>query len=387
MDKKRLTNLIKRPEGPKLDFKQIIDVVSEGGRKELAKDVCAIANSKGGRGYIILGIEDGTKRITGIEAMDISEEQIQQIISSRCEPPIPVSLEIDQYEGKKIGIITVYDGPQKPYQIKDNGSFYIRRGSTTDTMRKQEIIAALQESYSFNAETAPITGSSIDFINMNLVKRYFDSKGLKINEVTKGELLESSAIIHKDRESGNEMVTLGGLLVFSDKNYIFVPHNFIRIINKIEGNSREDIIIQGDLLGIIDKCEIVLKESLPKEYPVEAVFEAVMNAVIYRDYTVYSKEIMVIIDNNSVSVISPGVYADAKNTLNSAYHKRNMWIYEKVVSMDSKGRLLKEEKGFAQMKKLFKNIGKVMFVNNVNENSFKVIFPGINRLKHKNHII
>jgi hypothetical protein len=52
--------------------------------------------------------------------------------------------------------------------------------------------------------------------------------------------------------------------------------------------------------------------------------------------------------------------------------------------MDSQGRLLKNEKGFTKMKKLFKNIGKVMFVNNINENSFKVIFPGINRLKHQN---
>lgn len=387
MEKKRLTNIIKRPESPKLDFKQLIDVVSEGGRKEFAKDVCAIANSKGGRGYIILGIEDGTKRVIGIDGMEISEEQVQQIVSSRIDPPIPVSLEITEYEGKKIGIITIYDGPNKPYQIKDNGSFLIRRGSTTDTMRKQEIIAALQESFSFNAETFPIANSNVGSINMQLVKKYFDSKGLKVSETSKKELLESAAIIYMDRESGSEMATLGGLLVFSDKNYLYVPHNFIRVINRLEGKKQDDIIIQGDLMGIIDKSQDVLNESLPDIYPVDAVFEAVMNAVIYRDYTVYNKEIMVIIDDNSVSVVSPGVFADSKNTITSSYYKRNMWIYEKIVSMDSKGRLLKEDKGFTKMKKSFKNIGKVMFVNNINENSFKVIFPGINRLKHKNNTI
>jgi len=55
--------------------------------------------------------------------------------------------------------------------------------------------------------------------------------------------------------------------------------------------------------------------------------------------------------------------------------------------MDSKRRLLKSEKGFTKMKKLFKNMGRVIFINNINENSFKVIFPGINKLKHKNNII
>lgn len=381
MDKKRLTNIIKRPESPKLDFKQLIDVVSEGGRKEFAKDVCAIANSKGGRGYIILGIEDGTKRVIGINDMEISEEQVQQIVSSRIDPPIPISLEITEYEGKKIGVITIYDGPNKPYQIKDNGAFLIRRGSTTDTMRKQEIIAALQESFSFNAETFPIVGSNMNSINMNLVKKYFDSKGLKVSEEAKKELLESASIIYMDRESGSEMATLGGLLVFSAENYLFVPQNFIRVVNRLEGRKRDDIIIQGDLLSIIDKSQEVLNDCLPDNYPVDAVFEAVMNAVIYRDYTVYYKEIMVIIDDNSVSVISPGVFADSKNTITSSYYKRNMWIYEKIVSMDSRKRLLKEEKGFTKMKKSFKNIGKVMFINNINENSFKVIFPGINRLK------
>ncbi len=384
MDKKRLTNLIKRPEGTKLDFKQTIDIVSESGRKELAKDICAIANSKWGRGYIILGVEDTTKRIIGIDGLDISEEQVQQIISTRSEPPIPVALELVNYDGKTLGVITIYDGPHKPYQIKDNGAFYIRRGSTTDTMRKQEIIESLQEGFSLNAETIPIAGSCMDSINNELVKKYFDSKGLKINDSIKKQLMESAGIIHAERESDCELATLGGLLVFSDKNYLFLPHNFIRVVNKLEGKETEDVIVQGNLLSMIDKSELILKESLPEEYPVEAVFEAVMNAVIYRDYTVYSKEIVVIIDNNSVSVTSPGVFADTKNTFNNAYNKRNMWIYEKIISMDSQGRLLKAEKGFTKMKKLFKNIGKVMFVNNINENSFKVIFPGINKLKHQN---
>lgn len=387
MDGKRLTNLIKRPEGPKLDFKQVIDIVTESGRKEIAKDVCAIANSKGGRGYIILGIEDKTKRVMGIGSLDITEEQIQQIITSRSEPPIPISLELVEYEGKRLGIINIYDGPQKPYQIRETGAFYIRRGSTNDTMRKEEIIVALQESFSLNSEVFPIVNSSADSINFELVKLYFASKHIEVNEKDKYELMISSSILFADKESGRQMATLAGLLVFSDENFIFFPHNFIRIVNKVEGTEKNDIIIQGNLLSMIDKSEIILKESLPEEYPVEAVFEAVMNAVIYRDYTIWSREIIVVIDNNSVSVISPGAFVETQNTVNNNYTKRNMWIYEKLLSMDPKGRLLKSEKGFNKMKKLFKNMGRTLFINNLNENSFKVIFPGINKLKRKNNII
>ncbi|MBP1743153.1 MAG: ATP-binding protein [Firmicutes bacterium] len=383
MDSKRLSNLIKRPEGPKLDFKLTIDLQLESGRKELAKDVCAIANSKGGRGYIIIGIEDKTKKVVGVEDLGITEEQIQQIITSRSEPPIPVSLEYVDYDKKTLGIINIYDGPHKPYQVRETGAFYIRRGSTTDIMRKQEIIEALQDSLNLNVETFPVVNSSPDALDEGLIKAYFDSKGLAINDENRLELLESASIIHLDKESGTLMATLGGLLVFSKTNSLYIPHNMIRIVNRIEGKAVDDIIVQGDLLDMIDKSEEILRRSLPEEYPVGALHEAVMNAVIYRDYTDYSKEISVIIDSNSVSVVSPGLFADSKSAPNNSYKKRNMWIYEKMVAIDPKDRLLLADKGINRMKKLFKNIGRVIFVNNFAEDSFKVIFPGISRIKHK----
>lgn len=383
MDSKRLSNLIKRPEGAKLDFKQTIDLEIESGRKELAKDVCAIANSKGGRGYIIIGIEDKTKRVVGIGGLEITEEQIQQIVTSRSEPPIPISLEFVEYDRKTLGVINIYDGPHKPYQVRETGAFYTRRGSTTDVMRKQEIIEALQDSLNLNVETFPVVNSSPDALDEGLLKAYFDSKGLAINEDNRLELLESASIIHLDKESGTVMATLGGLLVFSKTNSLYIPHNMIRIVNKIEGKAVDDVIIQGDLLGMIDKSAEILRLSLPEGYPVEAVHEAVMNAIIYRDYTDYWKEISVTIDSNSVSVVSPGLFADSKGAPNNSYNKRNMWIYEKILAIDPQDRLLLADKGINRMKKLFKNIGRINFINNFAEDSFKVIFPGISRIKHK----
>ena len=57
MDSKKLLSLIKREEGPKLDFKLRLELFYETGKKELTKDICAIANSNGGRGYIIVELK------------------------------------------------------------------------------------------------------------------------------------------------------------------------------------------------------------------------------------------------------------------------------------------------------------------------------------------
>ena len=83
MDEHKLLSLLKGEEGPKLDFKERIDIATESGKKELSKDIIAMANSQGGRGYLIIGVQDKTKKILGIESKKYSEETIQQIISLR----------------------------------------------------------------------------------------------------------------------------------------------------------------------------------------------------------------------------------------------------------------------------------------------------------------
>lgn len=379
MNKKKLASLLKRQEGVKLDFKQEIDLNTESGKKEFAKDICALANSRGGRGYLIIGIEDKTKRVIGVEMLSFTEEQIQQIVSSRCEPPIPISLEFIDYENKKVAVITIYQSSQKPYQFRENGAFYIRRGSTTDTMRKQELISSFEENMSLNIEFTPIVKSSITSLEFELVDKYFMLHGIDINDENRISFMENTRMIFLDEEEKEHYATVGGLLVFSRRNYLYMSNNMIRIVNKINKELDEVIIVQGDLLSMIDKSEEYLLEILTANYPYRAVYEAVKNAVLYRDYTIMDKEIEVVIDYNSVRVISPGILIkNDKNGFSHNYIKRNMWIYEKLITLDENKRFAQSGRGFTRMKKAFKKYGKVMFINSLKENSFKVVFPGIN---------
>ncbi|MZK51227.1 helix-turn-helix domain-containing protein [Clostridium beijerinckii] len=379
MDSKKLLSLIKREEGTKLDFKLKLELFCETGKKELTKDICAIANSSGGRGYIIVGVEDKTKNIIGIQENDMfKEEQIQQIITTRCEPPIPIEVDFVEIKNKKIGVISIYDGGQKPYQVRDNGAFYIRRGSTTDVMRKQELIVLLEENLSLTIETCPLIKSSIDILNMELVTRYFSKKGIEINEENKRFLLLSAGIAFEHKEGAPLKCTYGGLLVFSDKNYIYIPNNMIKIINKLEKTNGELHIIQGNLLSMIDSAEEKIKEILPKNYPMQAIIEAIKNAVLYREYFDLNKIIEIIIDRNKIIISSPGEFIDENvKGQRTNYNKRNIWLYEKLISLDEKRRFLNSGRGFTIIKNSFKGKGRVKFINSRAEHSFKVILPGI----------
>lgn len=383
MDSKRLLSLIKKEEGVKLDFKLKLSLQSEGNKKELAKEVCAIANSRGGRGYIIIGVEDKSKEIIGVnESEIIKEEQVQQIVSSRCEPPIPISVDTCKIQGKRICVITIYSGDQKPYQIRESGAFYIRRGSTTDTMRKQELIEAFEENLDFFMETSTVMKSDISFLDEDLLKQYFENKGIELNEENKEFLLESSRIAYREKESGKMNCTLGGLLIFSNYNSLWIPQNMIKIINRINKNKDEAIIIQGSILEMVDKSENAIYDLMPKEYPSSAIIEGIKNAVLYRKYSSINRVIEINIGYKSVSINSPGALIEKNNLGKEISHsKRNMWIYEKLITLDNNKRFLNNGRGFSRMKKAFYGVGKVKLINSIKDDYFKVILPGLNIYK------
>ena len=307
MDIKKLQRLLKKEEGTKLDFKLRLELWNETGKKELAKDVCAIANSKGGRGYIVVGIIDKSKVIEGIKEEELfKEEQIQQIISSRCEPPIPVKVDFLDIKDKKVGVITILTGEQKPYQVRENGAFYIRRGSTTDIMRKQELLRIFEENLDLTIETSTIARSDISLLDNELLERYFNKKGIKLTEENKIFLLESTGIINIDKETGEEKCTYGGLLVFSEENSLCIPNNMIRIINRVNKEVDEINIIQGSLITMILKSEELIKNIVPTSYPIVAIMEAIKNAILYRAYSEVNRVIEVVIAQNSVVIDSPG---------------------------------------------------------------------------------
>lgn len=376
MDLRKLKFLLKNGEGTKVDFKLKIDLLTESGRKELAKDVCSIANSKGGRGYLIIGVEDKSRNIIGIEDMDYTEEQIQQIVSSRCDPPVPIDIETVTYENKKLLIINIYDGPQKPYQSRDNGAFYIRRGSTTDIMRKQELVSAFQNNLSLNIEACPIVKTDINHLDLKMVDKYFYNQGIIADDSNRLKLMENASIITQDKESNDYLITLGGLLVFCKINNVYIPHNMIKIIN---GDSRYSKFITGDLLTMLNLTEKYFLEEFPQRYPVNALFEVVKNAVLFRDYAIFNREIEVIIRYSKIYIIIPGAFSKFSEGNYFLQGKRNMWIYEKLLTLDEEKKLYNTGNNVFYIKKPFMSKGKVIFVNSIRENCLKVILPGISR--------
>lgn len=382
MDAQKLTALLKRSEGPKLDFKAKLDLTTESGKKELAKDVMAIANSQGGRGHILVGIEDKTKAVLGIAEDSYSEERIQQIISNRCEPPLSIRYETVPFGPDKwIGVITIFYSNKKPHQMYQTGAFYIRRGSTTDFARRDEIAAMLQQGGIIHNEQIPLYNVDSTVLDWDRVQAYLKRTNYPVRDPKDLREFCNLGLLYFDRDEEIYNPTVGAMLLFCPELQRYMPHTSIRIVNWLTAQ-RQEHWVQGTVTELLDRAMDILTEALGASgYPMEALEEALCNAIVHRDYFDHAREILVYLGRKRIEISNPGCIhgkepLDNLSRENNPY-RRNNWLYHQLMVLDEKNRFTKYGLGLARIKGNLKSQGRVRFISLRKINMFKVILPGV----------
>jgi len=125
-----IINLLEQGEGQAVEFEKGVPSADD-----LAREMVAFANSDGGK--IIYGIDDKNKHLIGL---DIDNDQftswVSEVGTSRCVPPINPTVEIVEKNDKKIAVITVNEGEEKPYKTDD--ICYIRDVKISRPAREDE---------------------------------------------------------------------------------------------------------------------------------------------------------------------------------------------------------------------------------------------------------
>ncbi|MHC1747621.1 MAG: helix-turn-helix domain-containing protein [Cellulosilyticaceae bacterium] len=366
MDTYKIKQLLKKEEGFKLDFKLEINLELESEKKEFVKDVIAIVNTPGGRGYILFGIRDKTKEVKGIKDFPNNiEEKIQQIISTRCMPPVPVSFDLISIENKMIGVLTIFKSMQVPHQMLQNGCFYVRRGSTTATATRDEIARMLQENGMLSFEGVPCRQAAYSDLDEALLERSIGKTESSQNYL----LLNALGILAQDEQRDIYYPTYGGLLLFGKMPQHFIPQGTVEV--HYEGNVTS---IGGNILKTLEQVEILMEKILPKAYPINGIREIVANAIIHRDYWNSHVYTDVRIEPETIIVTNPSQYDYEQKDYTTT--RTNTWLYSRLL-------LIKTEKthphfgiGLENVKVLFKEQGGLTVENDFLSGIFKVTMPG-----------
>ena len=373
MNTNKVKHLLKQEESFKLDFKLKLSIELDSEKKELVRDIIAMANTPGGRGYIIFGVKDKTREVVGIEDVPENiEERLQQIIANRSMPPVPIAFDMIAYEGKKLGVITIYKSMQVPHQMLMTGAFYIRRGSTTGRATRHEIANMLQQYGMLSFENVPCRNSNLADLNESLIKKHIGhlQGGIGGNKT----LLEALGIITVDLEKESYYPTYGGLLLFGILPQMYIPQAVLEVetTNQLKA-------IGGNIFNMIDEFEGLMEKILPSTYPKIGLLEVVTNAIIHRNYWNNEAYIKIYIREEYIKVTNPmsHEWEEARNRQTRV----NTWLYTRLLLMGQKQNDFHLGIGLEKTKAIFKEKGGIRIFADPLTGLFEVTLPAMKLYK------
>ena len=220
MTKTELLELIRNGENSGVEFKR--DTLQNF---DLAKELVAFSNSNGG--CVLLGIDDDGS-IAGLTRGNI-EEWVMTTCRTKIRPEIIPFFEIikDADAGKDVAVVSVDVGWTVHCRWHDNHStYYIRVGSQSREASKEELERLFQQRGAFRLEVRPVTGSSIDDLDIRRLKDYFQrvrKQDIPHDEDMTGwkQLLINTEIMTNAGEQS--VCTVAGLLLFGKNPNRFIP--------------------------------------------------------------------------------------------------------------------------------------------------------------------
>ena len=127
-----------------------------------------------GRRHSVVGIQDKTKKIVGLENILQDEERIANAVSDSISPILLPNLQFISYRGKDILIITIPHSPG-PFHLKDKGEgngVYVRVGST-NRIADANMIAEIKRSKEHTSfDQLPELRIGTDYLDLDLSANY-----------------------------------------------------------------------------------------------------------------------------------------------------------------------------------------------------------------------
>ena len=291
-------------------------------KDSLASEIAAFANAKGG--VILIGVDDN-KEIVGLGdrvALDEAEKTVVEICQDSVKPPVSIDtrkLRIDDKSLLKI------EAPRSLFVHKTSNGYFVRQGSRKTEMKTEQLGRLLQARsqariIKFDEQFVPGTDKST--LRKDLFTRFL--RNVETEEQENAQLLNRRLLVE---DNGNYRASVGGLLMCSDQSPKYLYNSFISAVcYRGQYKDANDQLDAKDFTGpldqqILDACGFVKKHnqtSARKEvgrversqYSMKAVFEAVVNAVVHRDYFKHSSKIRLFMFSDRLELYSPGALAN-----------------------------------------------------------------------------
>lgn len=336
MDTAELQALVDRGESQGVEFKEAWPPA-----ETISRVICSLANTHGG--LLIIGVDD-VGHVVGIQKQNV--DKLQQTISAanRAISPLPiVSVSVEDLNGKLLVIVGVQRALDNVYYTYQ-GAIFVRIGSTTQRLEGQSQLDFLRNRQILSFDETYDPSATLEDIDPQRVIKYLQSRGQP--NYLNTHSLEDFLINNKLANRGEEFkIKNSTLILFGKDPTLFHPQVEIKLV-QFAGTEPVDILdyklVKDDMVSSIEQVmafvmskisrRVVITNSAKREdeyeYPISVIREAVVNAIIHRDY--FSKDsIQISIFNNRLEITSPGTLPSAlsKELFGTLSVQRNPIMY------------------------------------------------------------
>ncbi|WP_407674008.1 ATP-binding protein [Paludibaculum fermentans] len=264
-------------------------------------------------------MEDGTRKVAGIRNVLAEEERLANLIADSITPKLVPSIEVLPWRKTQVLAVEVYPSSNRPHYLTRLGpeqGLFVRVGSTNrradsfliEEMRRYNRIS------SFDEQPMPqLNSEGIDFRAASEFfkpARKLTAHGLQTLKLTAAY-------------QGKTVPTVGGILLFGSDRLNYFPDAWIQV-GRFAGRDRRRLVdskeVRSYLPAAAEEAIGFLQKHMTREavigpvkrvdqwtYPVVAVREAIMNAIVHADYAQQGAPIRVALFDDRLEVENPGL--------------------------------------------------------------------------------
>jgi len=300
--------LLAEGESDTLEFKESFD-------EDTIETVDAFSNTRGG--FVFIGVKDNGE-IIGLDIGRNTLNKFTNKISNATVPTVIPNISVHVIREKSIIAIHAQEYPLKPIAFK--GRCYRRVGSSNRQMTPQEIAEMHLHSTGSSWDALPTPGKTLEDIDIGNVKRYIrNANATGRRNFEPGD--DPMEIIGKLELVKNREPTWASILLFGKtpqsplvqaavhcgrfkENIIIIDDRLIRgsivdQVNEVMDFMRKNTNVRFVITGKPQRDEIW-------DYPLDALREAVLNAICHRDYA-DNADIQIKIHDDRLTIWSPGL--------------------------------------------------------------------------------
>lgn len=269
---------------------------------DIYKEVIAFANTDGG--VIYIGIDDHGN-VTGIDNVDETYTRLTNGIRDAIAPDVTMFVRYVLQESKVIQI-EAGEGSYKPYYLKSKGmkpsGVYVRQGASSVPASPEQIRRMIKESDGDNFEDDRCLEQSLTFEAAKAAfKQYgveFSTEKYRALGITKNGVFTNLALLLSDQCPHTTKIA-----VFNDESC-----TEFRDSREFGGSIFKQFENTVNYLALCNKTVSTIKGIVrtdKQDYPEEAIREALLNALVHRDYS-FSGSIIINVNDSKMEFISLG---------------------------------------------------------------------------------